>query len=197
MALTRGLLRFRLSFCTRSTDPVWTRQPQYARCGVLVRGFASPPTSQDTEPAAADVEQNERAQWTPESRRTGAIAVKLGMTQMWNDQGHPVPITVLQVAAYESVLMNIHEPPPPQVLDNQVVNVRTKDKEGYWGLQVGGINHPKPKNVRNLSLKLGGPLRNWLTSLTPRPPSLSSPYLSNVSPNLAVAKAGTWSVPKS
>jgi large subunit ribosomal protein L3 len=48
---------------------------------------------------------------------------------MWNDQGHPVPITVLQV------------------LDNQVVNVRTKDKEGYWGLQVGGINHPKPKNL--------------------------------------------------
>ena len=48
-------------------------------------------------------------------------------------------------------------PPPPQVLDNQVVNVRTKDKEGYWGLQVGGINHPKPKNVRNLSLKLDGP----------------------------------------
>lgn len=45
--------------------------------------------------------------------------------------------------------MNIHE--PPQVLDNEVVNVRTKAKEGYWGLQVGGINHPKPKNVRNLS----------------------------------------------
>lgn len=35
-----------------------------------------------------------------------------------------------------------------QVLENEVVNVRTKEKEGYWGLQVGGINHPKPRNVR-------------------------------------------------
>jgi large subunit ribosomal protein L3 len=32
-------------------------------------------------------------------------------------------------------------------LDNEVVNVRTKEKEGYWGLQVGGVNHPKPKNL--------------------------------------------------
>ena len=28
-----------------------------------------------------------------------------------------------------------------------MVNVRTKEKEGYWGLQVGGVNHSKPKNV--------------------------------------------------
>ena len=34
-----------------------------------------------------------------------------------------------------------------QVLENEVVNVRTKEKEGYWGVQVGGVNHPKPKNV--------------------------------------------------
>lgn len=34
-----------------------------------------------------------------------------------------------------------------QVLDNQVVMVRTKAKEGYNGLQVGAINHPKLKNV--------------------------------------------------
>jgi large subunit ribosomal protein L3 len=46
------------------------------------------------------------------------------MTQMWGDTGDPVP-----------------------VLDNEVVNVRTKEKEGYWGLQVGGVNHPKPKNL--------------------------------------------------
>lgn len=34
-----------------------------------------------------------------------------------------------------------------QVLENEVVNVRTKEKEGYWALQVGGVNHAKPKNV--------------------------------------------------
>jgi large subunit ribosomal protein L3 len=51
------------------------------------------------------------------------------MTQLWNDVGEPVPVTVLQV------------------LENEVVNVRTKEKEGYWGVQVGGVNHPKPKNL--------------------------------------------------
>lgn len=34
-----------------------------------------------------------------------------------------------------------------QVVDNQVVMVRTKEKEGYFGLQVGAINHPKLQNV--------------------------------------------------
>jgi ribosomal protein L3 len=34
-----------------------------------------------------------------------------------------------------------------QILDNQVVMVRTKDKEGYYALQIGAINHPKLKNV--------------------------------------------------
>ena len=39
-----------------------------------------------------------------------------------------------------------------QALDNQVVNVRTKEKHGYYGLQVGAIDHPKLKNV-SLSTK--------------------------------------------
>ena len=94
--LTRGLLRFRLSFCALSSDTICTRLSQ----GISVRALASPAASQASEQAAADGndEQSERrAQWTPESRRTGAIAVKLGMTQMWNDRGDPVPVTVLQV----------------------------------------------------------------------------------------------------
>ena len=38
-----------------------------------------------------------------------------------------------------------------QILENEVVNVRRKEKEGYWGLQVGGVDHPKPKNVKTLN----------------------------------------------
>ena len=34
-----------------------------------------------------------------------------------------------------------------QIVDNQVVMVRTKEKEGYFALQVGAIDHPKPHNV--------------------------------------------------
>ena len=35
--------------------------------------------------------------WNWWSRRTGLVAVKLGMTQMWNKEGFPVAVTVLQV----------------------------------------------------------------------------------------------------
>ncbi len=34
-----------------------------------------------------------------------------------------------------------------QVIDNQVVLVRTRRKEGYYALQIGAIDHPKLKNV--------------------------------------------------
>lgn len=36
-------------------------------------------------------------EWTLESRRTGVIAVKLGMTQLWNKEGEPMAVTVLRV----------------------------------------------------------------------------------------------------
>lgn len=34
-----------------------------------------------------------------------------------------------------------------QVLDNEVVLVRMKEKEGYDALQIGAINHPKAHKV--------------------------------------------------
>ena len=34
-----------------------------------------------------------------------------------------------------------------QVVDNQVVLVRTMEREGYTALQVGGVDHPKIKRV--------------------------------------------------
>lgn len=80
------------------------------------------------------------------------IAVKLGMTQLWDTQGSPVPATVLQVGVAR-LLDHTHcmlcrlRYCSSQILDNQVVNVRTKRKEGYYALQIGGVNHPKPKNV--------------------------------------------------
>ena len=60
--------------------------------------------------------------------RTGVIAKKLGMTQVFTDQGERVPVTVLQ-------------------MDNvQVVAQKTKDKDGYTALQVG-YGEAKAKHV--------------------------------------------------
>ena len=60
--------------------------------------------------------------------RTGLIAKKLGMTRIFNDAGHHVPVTVLQ-------------------LDNlQVVAQRTEEKDGYTALQLGAGTR-KVKNV--------------------------------------------------
>ena len=60
--------------------------------------------------------------------RTGLIAVKLGMTRLFNDDGSTVPVTVLH-------------------LDNvRVVARRTEERDGYEALQVG-IGRAKPKNV--------------------------------------------------
>ena len=60
--------------------------------------------------------------------RSGIIARKLGMTRVFNDAGHHVPVTVLKLD------------------DVQVVAVRNAEKDGYTALQLGaGV--AKAKNV--------------------------------------------------
>ncbi len=110
-------------------------------------------------------------EWSRSSRRCGAIAIKLGMSQVWTNDGTSVAVTLLQVRVGESPCMCGGIPcmcggipcvcvggnplcvwghshyPPPQVVDNEVVMVRTREGEGYNGLQVGAVNHPKIKNV--------------------------------------------------
>jgi large subunit ribosomal protein L3 len=74
-----------------------------------------------------------------ESRRVGLVAIKTGMTTLWDDNGHIVPVTVLHVPR------------------NVVVQVKTPSSDGYTALQVGAA-HAGP---RKHNLTRVGHLSRW------------------------------------
>lgn len=71
--------------------------------------------------------------WTPDSKRTGALAMKVGMIPVWDKWGKRHPITVLQMD------------------DCEVVQVKTEEIEGYNALQLG-VGEAKEKNVNRAML---------------------------------------------
>jgi large subunit ribosomal protein L3 len=73
----------------------------------------------------AKVYSQERV-WTPTSRRTGLIALKKGMSVVWDEQGIRVPVTVLQIQ-------------DNQVLAN-ILTSRGPSKESYHAVQIGAKN---------------------------------------------------------
>ncbi len=60
--------------------------------------------------------------------KIGLIGKKLGMTQVYTDKGEALPVTVIQVAG------------------NQVLQVKTQEKDGYSAVQLG-FDDKREKNV--------------------------------------------------
>lgn len=73
----------------------------YSNAAVELQQETSSPQRETA--AAISGENALNLEWKETSRRTGVIAIKLGMTQLWNKEGYPVAVTVLQVSLVPSL----------------------------------------------------------------------------------------------
>ncbi|GFU11314.1 39S ribosomal protein L3, mitochondrial [Nephila pilipes] len=76
---------------------------------------------------------NDRASWTPESRRCGVIARKIGIYPMWTKSGRKLTTTLLQIVDNHVIRYN-----PPEVFSqSKYYKRKTNNSKAYGSLVVG------------------------------------------------------------
>lgn len=91
--------------CTQLIRTAWEREFFYGGQQWLARISAIPSRHSTTAAAAKSVRESRPTDGASksenakqeQSRRTGVLALKLGMTQIWNNEGNSVAVTLLQV----------------------------------------------------------------------------------------------------
>ncbi|WCJ20852.1 50S ribosomal protein L3 [Euphorbia peplus] len=117
-ALSRGLIsRFDQLFSVATKTPSPSSTPAHA-LSYLCRRFTTE-SFIDIPIEPLRVIEPKPAVMSPQSKRTGVIALKCGMTALWDKWGKRVPISILFVD------------------DNIVTQVKTIEKEGLFALQIG------------------------------------------------------------
>lgn len=112
MALSRGLISCLRVLTINSTTLTATTTLSSHQ---FLRAFGSEVLADD---ASAQIIEAKSKIMTPNSKRTGLIALKCGMTALWDKWGARIPITVLWVD------------------DNIVTKVNTPETDNIYSLQV-------------------------------------------------------------